>query len=48
MFRSLNQRGIGVIEWLVIMAILAGIGAGYMLADQDTVIIEKPAQVEKQ
>ncbi len=48
MFKKLNQKGILVIEWLVIMAIIAGIGAGYMLADQDTVIIEKPAQVEKQ
>lgn len=44
--KKLNQKGIGVIEWLVIMAIIAGIGGGYMLADKDTVIIEKPAQVE--
>ena len=48
MFRKLNQRGIMVIEWLVIMAIIAGIGAGYMLNDRETVIVTNPpAQAEE-
>lgn len=47
--KKLNQRGLGVIEWLVIMAILAGIGAGYILNDKETVIVTNPpARVEKQ